>query len=245
MTRKSILIASSDDITVSRLREPLRRSGYDVNVSLDGEAALEAVRRNPQAVAADLALPKLDGMEFCWSVRNRAKMNHLPILIMADAAEKEVELNSYRSGADGFFVKPISVREFMIRLEVIISRFQYLGQTLSGRNCIFDGELGEFMMLELVQWLHNNNKTGRLWLSNMYERGSIYFEEGKIVMARLDSLEGEEAIYRMFGWMVGRFEFEVGELLVRRNIEKSTIEILLECSKQMDEQQHFLSQPTL
>lgn len=245
MTGKSILVASNDDVTIARLRDPLKRSGYEVNLISDGDSALESIRRiHPQAVVADLTLSGLDGMGLCWSLRNRAKMRHIPIFILASAQDKEVELNSYRSGADGFFVKPVPVREFLIRLEVMVSRIQHVGQNIPGKNCVFDGELGEFMMLELIQWLHNNNKSGRLWLSNLYERGSIYFDEGKIIMARLDSLEGEEAIYRMFGWMAGRFEFEVGEQFVRRNIKKSTIEILLECSKQMDEQ-HIYPQPTL
>jgi len=82
------------------------------------------------------------------------------------------------------------------------------------------------------------NKSGRLWLSDQYNRGSIYLDKGKIIQARLDNLDGEEAIYRMFSWRAGKFEFEVDEKPIIPNVKKSTIEILLECSKRMDEQHH-------
>jgi hypothetical protein len=73
----------------------------------------------------------------------------------------------------------------------------------------------------------------------MYERGSILFDDGRMVMARLGDMEGESAIYQMFGWTAGKFEFEVGEGFETSNIKKSNIAILLECSKRMDEQQFY------
>ena len=45
----------------------------------------------------------------------------------------------------------------------------------------------------------------------------------------------------MFRWTTGKFEFEIGEEPKTTNIKKSTIEILLECSKRIDEQERTFS----
>ncbi|MEE9169026.1 MAG: response regulator [bacterium] len=240
MAQKNILIVSNDDTTVARLKSPLTLAGYTVDTVDDGKSALERIRhQSPAAIASELRLPEMDGLELCWVVRNQADLRHIPFLILSSSDDKEIELNCYRSGADALLIKPVSAREFLIRLEVLVSRIQAGRQNGSPNSIAFDGQLGEFLLLELIQWLHNNNKSGRLWLSKMYERGSILFDDGKIVMARLGDLEGESAIYQMFGWRAGKFEFEVGQGFETSNIKKSTIEILLECSKRMDEQQFY------
>ena len=242
MESKKILIASSDETSIKKIYDPLQRAGYDISISDDGEEALELIQNiNPLAIVAELNLPKLSGLELCWAVRNRYKLNHIPFIILSNSNNKEIELNSYRSGVDGILIKPISAREFMVRVEALVSRFQVFANKGISRLSVFNGELGEFLLLELIQWLHNNSKSGRLWLSNLYQRGSIYLYEGKIVQSKLDDLEGEEAIYRMFSWKTGKFEFEIGEEPKTTNIKKSTIEILLECSKRMDEQERTFS----
>ena len=129
----------------------------------------------------------------------------------------------------------------MVSVEALFSRFKVFANKGISRLSVFNGELGEFLLLELIQWLHNNSKSGRLWLSNLYQRGSIYLYEGKIVQATLDDLEGEEAIYRMFSWTTGKFEFEIGAEPKTTNIKKSTIELLWNRRKRMEEQEQTCS----
>lgn len=241
MTNKTIVVVSNDNDSINKIRFPLEREGFKITFTDDGEEALEFIKQiNPNAIVAELNPPKIDGMDLCWAVRNQLKINHIPFIILSSSDDKEIELNSYRTGADAIIIKPISIREFMVRLEALVARYQILIPQKVSQLQVFSGELGEFLLLELIQWLHNNSKSGRLWLSHKYQRGSIYLDKGKIIQARLDNLEGEEAIYRIFSWRKGKFEFEVEEGPITSNVKKSTIEILLECSKRMDEQQHSL-----
>ena len=236
MSRKVIVLATADANLRDQLVTALQRHGYRVETVSDGEEAYDKVRElRPQAVLADLNLHRVDGIELCWLLRSRARMNWLPFLILSPHSDKEVELNAYRSGVDAFLLRPFSVRELMVRLEALLVRYEQIRSLEVRPVYAISGELSEFMMLELIQWLHNNKKTGRLWLSRLYQRGSIYFEQGNIVQARLGDEEGEEAIYKMFRWNEGRFEFELGEPPVLRNVHKSTVEILLECGKRKDE----------
>ncbi len=236
MARKTIVFASADENLIEQLLYALEKYGYQVENPKSGEEAYDLIRQiKPQAVLADLNLPKLDGIELCWMLRSRAGLHWIPYLILAPTADKEIELNSYRSGVDAYLVRPFTLRELLVRLEALLVRYEKLREVETRSVYAISGELSEFMMLELIQWLHNNKKTGRLWLSRLYQRGSIYFDQGNIVQARLADEEGEEAIYKMFRWPEGRFEFEIGEQPALVNIRKSTVEILLECGRRLDE----------
>ena len=236
MLRRTIVLAIADEDLREKLSSALQRYGYQVEAAEDGESAYDQVRQmKPQAVVADLNLPRVDGIELCWLLRSRARLGGLPYIVLSPVPDKEIELNAYRSGVDAFLVQPVTARELLVRLETLLARFEEVRSESARPTYAISGELSEFMMLELIQWLHNNKKTGRLWLSRLYQRGSIYFEDGNVVQARLGDEEGEEAIYRMFRWKEGRFEFELGEQPVLANVSKSTVEILLECGKRADE----------
>jgi CheY-like chemotaxis protein len=86
MAQKNILIASNDDTTAARLKSPLILAGYTVDTVDDGKRALERIRQlNPVAVASELRLPEMDGMELCWVVRNQADLRHIPFLILSSS----------------------------------------------------------------------------------------------------------------------------------------------------------------
>jgi hypothetical protein len=108
-------------------------------------------------------------------------------------------------------------------------------QFSAGKDAAFGGDLSVFFLADLVQWLNNHKKTGQLWLSKSYQRGSIYFENGNIKFARLSDQNGEKAIFEMFKWKKGKFEFETGKFELTENITKTTLELLLEFNKDMDE----------
>jgi hypothetical protein len=74
-----------------------------------------------------------------------------------------------------------------------------------------------------------------LWVSKSYQRGSIYFENGNIKFACLGDQNGEKAIFEMFKWKKGKFEFETGKFELTENISKTALELLLEFSKEADE----------
>ena len=242
MLQRTILLASKDEDLVKSLSGPLQRHGYLIEVCSDGETALEQIRQiQPQAVVADLGLPLIDGIELCWMVREQLKPSWIPFLILSSLDDEEIRLNSFRSGVDAFLVRPFTLREFFVLLDGLILRSQQVQQYEANKAVAWYGELSEFHLPELIQWLHQNKKTGRLWLTHLYQRGSIYFLDGNIHSTHFGELEGEEAVFRMFRWQRGRFEFEVGEFPLVQNVSKSTVEILLECSKRLDEIKSHLS----
>lgn len=238
MTIKKIIFASNTTGILSELIHPLERFGYQIEVCQNGEEVLANIQNDiPAAIISDLLLPHINGPELCWLLREKENLPWIPFLIITEKDELEIKLNCFRSGVDDVILSPASVRELVIRMEVLIKRFQKISTMAKKPSAAFIGNLEEFLLADLIQWLHNHKKTGQLWISHLYERGSIYFEDGKIKSAIFKDLTGEDAIFQMLSWKKGRFEFESGKSAFTENVAMETLKILLDYSKQCDERQ--------
>jgi hypothetical protein len=98
-----------------------------------------------------------------------------------------------------------------------------------------EGSLAELTLPDVLQLLSIGAKTGAIHLSHGSEVGEIYLEEGQIVHAEGCGFEGEEAAYRLAGWMEGRFRFEAGPAAPAHTISKSNTALLMEAARRSDE----------
>ncbi|MHC4251277.1 MAG: response regulator [Planctomycetota bacterium] len=103
-----------------------------------------------------------------------------------------------------------------------------LEQGLSGR-------LSMMALAELVQTLHNSQKTGLLRVKSDIDEGEIYFEEGHVRHAKMGSLDGEEAFYQLVTWADGTFAFEAGPKEIEPAVFRSTMGLLMEGMRRQDE----------
>ncbi len=107
------------------MREALRRAltlgGYEVQVSEDGEQAIEMVVQGvPDAVVLDIGLPGIDGLEVCR--RLRLLGNRVAILILTARDVVSDRIDGLDAGADDYLVKPFDVEELKARLRALLRR---------------------------------------------------------------------------------------------------------------------------
>lgn len=104
-------------------------------------------------------------------------------------------------------------------------------------KAIISGNLKFISLADIFQLLGTNNSTGTLYLSSQYapHTGMIYFLNGDPINAALGNLRGIEAIYPMFGWTEGRFEFQDEEVHIERSLKQSRMEIVLDALRMLDE----------
>ncbi len=104
---------------------------------------------------------------------------------------------------------------------------------------VFTGDLGFLNLSELIQLLGSNGSSGTLRIiSNFVEHpGLVYFHEGNPIDANNGSKNGLDALYSLFGWTEGEFEFAEGSVdaKARRSIKKSRMEIILEGLRLLDD----------
>jgi PAS domain S-box-containing protein len=90
---------------------------YRVDAFADGEAALEAIRRDPpQLVLTDVMMPRLDGFGLLQAIRDDAALQGLPVIILSARAGQEASVSGYEAGADDYLVKPFTARELFVRV---------------------------------------------------------------------------------------------------------------------------------
>ncbi|MBE0616201.1 MAG: response regulator [Burkholderiales bacterium] len=119
---KKILIVDDEPNIVTALEYLLQRSGYEVLVARDGEAALKLVDQHlPNLVLLDVMISVKSGYEVCQRMRERADWQHIKI-IMLSAKGREAEVSKGLSlGADLYVTKPFSNKELVAKIDELLA----------------------------------------------------------------------------------------------------------------------------
>jgi len=109
----------------SRLRQVvstwLRRNGFAVDVSADGEEGLWLAETNDyDAIVLDIMLPKLDGLALLQRLRKLGRQTHVLLLTAKDTVADRV--NGLELGADDYLVKPFAIEELLARVRALCRR---------------------------------------------------------------------------------------------------------------------------
>jgi phosphoserine phosphatase RsbU/P len=120
LPRPHVLIAEDDPVSRRLLESTLRRWGYDLTVTTDGEEAWRLLRAADVSLLAvlDWMMPGLDGVEICRRVRSlRGPTPPYLILLTAKTRRQDV-VEGLEAGADDFIGKPFDRDELRARLNV-------------------------------------------------------------------------------------------------------------------------------
>ena len=99
----------------------LSDSGYQCLPAADGAEALEIMDKEyVDLIVADIMMPNMDGYELTKAVRD-AKME-LPILMVTAKDQFDDMQKGFRAGTDDYMIKPINVRELVLRVEALLRR---------------------------------------------------------------------------------------------------------------------------
>jgi CRP-like cAMP-binding protein len=102
---------------------------------------------------------------------------------------------------------------------------------------VLAGNLDFISLADILQILGGNNSSGILAMKSQYASnpGRIYFVEGNPINASSGALTGIDAVYALFGWAEGRFEFSEEEVHAGHVIKQSRMEIVLDALRMMDD----------
>jgi DNA-binding response OmpR family regulator len=117
-----VLVVDDEADLADAVARGLRREGYAVDVSYDGEAALESLAvTDYDAVCLDLTMAGTDGLEVCRAIR--AAPGHQPRVLMLTARDAVADrVAGLDVGADDYLVKPFAFPELSARLRTLLRR---------------------------------------------------------------------------------------------------------------------------
>lgn len=113
MSRPVIVIAEDEPRIARALAFVVEHEGGRPVVVRDGQAALDAVRRErPVLLVLDLMMPLKDGLAVTRELRAEPDYERLPILVLTALGQAETEREALAAGATLFMRKPFDPRAF-------------------------------------------------------------------------------------------------------------------------------------
>jgi DNA-binding response OmpR family regulator len=118
---KHVLIADDETNIVISLEFLMQREGHRVSVARDGDAALEAIRRErPDLVLLDVMMPGKSGFEVCQAVRADESLAAVKILMLSAKGRDTDLAKGSALGADAYMTKPFSTRELADKVRELL-----------------------------------------------------------------------------------------------------------------------------
>ena len=124
-TLKPLVLIVEDDLSTRVLyREYLQQDGFRTVDAHNGHQALEKARDlHPDAVVTDLAVPGMDGFEFCRALQQSAMMRAIPILAVTGHSEYLDHPDRFRhAGISNVLIKPCAPDVIAVELRRLLSQ---------------------------------------------------------------------------------------------------------------------------
>lgn len=96
------------------------------------------------------------------------------------------------------------------------------------------GNLQSISLTDVVQLLHVNRKTGKLYVTQGRHSGTLYVINGEVVHAETPLTVGESAAFEVLEWDKGEFEFAALKVKVPTSIRRTVPDLLMESARTSD-----------
>jgi DNA-binding response OmpR family regulator len=117
----NILLVEDDPSLGFVIKDNLIHKGYQVTLCTNGEEGDQQFQAQSfDLCILDVMMPKKDGFSLAQSIRARNK--EVPILFVTAKSMLEDKIIGFNSGGDDYLVKPFSMEELFLRMEVFLRR---------------------------------------------------------------------------------------------------------------------------
>lgn len=118
-----VLVVEDDPAIQELIRFTLEKAGMKAAVAASAEEALAALKAAlPDAVLIDWMLPKMSGLALARQLRESARTEKLPLIMVTARGEEADRVAGLEQGADDYLVKPFSPRELLARIQAVLRR---------------------------------------------------------------------------------------------------------------------------
>jgi DNA-binding response OmpR family regulator len=112
-----ILVIDDDESLLLMMALMLKRAGHEILQRQDARSGVEAVLSEPvDLVIVDVMMPEVNGYQVCSFLKQDARTQHIPVMILTALNEAEQRDNADDAGADAFLTKPVTLE--ILRTEV-------------------------------------------------------------------------------------------------------------------------------
>jgi DNA-binding response OmpR family regulator len=114
-----ILVVDDEESLRLSLKFKLKSAGFEVDVAVDGEDALEKLKAKPvDAVLLDINMPRMSGIETLTLIRQQYPQTEA--IMLTGFADFSTAIECLKIGAKDYLVKPVDTTELVTRLRSLV-----------------------------------------------------------------------------------------------------------------------------
>uniref|UniRef100_A0A0A8KWY8 Heme response regulator HssR n=2 Tax=ecological metagenomes TaxID=410657 RepID=A0A0A8KWY8_9ZZZZ len=116
-----ILVVEDDNDLNNLIQTVLESKGHDVFAVRNGKEALDILDiTHIDLIISDIMMPRMDGIRLLTDIRE-ANMK-MPVLLITAKGSFDDKNKGFSSGADDYMVKPIDIKELILRVNALLRR---------------------------------------------------------------------------------------------------------------------------
>ncbi len=174
--KKRILVIEDDSHIAEGLKLNLTLQGYDVLVAANGLDGLQQWKTwGPDVIVLDIMLPGIDGLSILRNIR--LEDERIPILILSARGSVDDKVKGLEYGVDDYLVKPFELEEFLLRIERLLTRLSWYGDSTETSDSRF--------VLVADTYRFGNNRVDFKRAIAHCRKGEIHLTEQEVKLLKL------------------------------------------------------------
>ena len=236
-----VLIADGDQKRAQRIAEACRAGGLTCQVTSHGAAALEAALAElPAVLVAQLDLPLIDGPKLAAILRANPRTQPTRLLFVSERAEAAAR----RDLPGRLIAAPVDADEVASAVRGLLGDRKVAAvpaeKAAGAQSSAVEGDLSQIALADLLELFQVSRETGIFELTRPVEQGrlahgQVALRGGEVVGARIDTAQGEKALFRLLAWDRGAFVFRPGPVNELASLQRPTRALLRESKRQSEE----------
>ncbi len=132
MEERKIILIEDDPDHAELITEALGEEGLEKDIILvrDGMEVIdyfqelsakweEQIENKIKLIILDLNLPRVSGMDVLKFLKKNSKYSKIPVVALSTSSDQRTIDEVYKNGANGYFVKPASYKEFVEKVKIL------------------------------------------------------------------------------------------------------------------------------
>lgn len=133
-----ILVVEDDRHIRNIIEKRLIKSGYTPLLAFNGREGLSLFESHKvDLIISDIMMPHVDGISLVKEIRSTNP--NIPIIMLTALDSIKDKEKSFTSGADDYIVKPVDMKELILRVQSLLRRYHIINQQLfEHKNAVLD-----------------------------------------------------------------------------------------------------------
>ena len=120
--KRAILVADDDATIRAVIKLSLEAAGFECRLADNGATTCTMARNDPpDAIILDLNMPRMDGFQVLYALRNSWSTRNVPVILLSARREQKDIVQAAQLGAVDYMTKPFEINDLLLRLDRVIA----------------------------------------------------------------------------------------------------------------------------